>query len=86
MNWLVADDPEAFANRKATPLFDRATGMYRQVGLEPDLARLAGQRLIAGVIAMVLFPDPLGLSPDDAARLFELEVRIAALLASAPPG
>lgn len=81
MNWLVANDPSAFAHRRATPLIDRVTRIYAEdLGLGPDLARLAAQRVIAGAISLVLFPDPLGLGPDDVGRHIELEVRVAMLL------
>jgi hypothetical protein len=36
--------------------------------------------VIAGAISLVLFPDPLGLGPDDVGRHIELEVRVAMLL------
>ena len=81
MNWLVANDPSAFADRRATPLIDRVTRIYSEnLGLGPELARLAAQRVIAGAISLVLFPDPLGIGPDDVGRHIELEVRVAGLL------
>jgi AcrR family transcriptional regulator len=81
MNWLVANDPSAFANRTATPLLDRVTAIYSEdLGLAPGLARLAAQRVLAGAISLVLFPDPLGIGPDDVARHIELEVLVATLL------
>jgi len=81
MNWLVANDPSAFADRRATPLIDRVTRIYvENLGLELELARLAAQRVIAGAISIVLFPEPLGVGPDDVGRHIELEVRVARLL------
>jgi AcrR family transcriptional regulator len=81
MNWLIANDPSAFARRTATPLLDRVTTVYAEdLGLGPELARLAAQRVIAGAISLVLFPDALGIGPDDVARHIELEVLVARLL------
>ena len=84
MNWLVANDPSAFSHRHATPLIDRVTSIYaKNLGLGPELRELAAQRVIAGAISLVLFPDPLGIGPDDVGRHIELEVRLAGLLKDA---
>jgi AcrR family transcriptional regulator len=80
MNWLVANDPSAFAHRRATPIIDRVARIYEDLGLGSELARLAAQRVVAGAISLALFPDPLGIEPDDVGRHVELEMRVAMLL------
>jgi hypothetical protein len=81
MNWLVAADPSALSDRRATPLIDRIIAIYTDdFDLDPELARLLAQRVMGGAIAFVLFPGVLGARPGDVARQRALEVRIAGLL------
>ena len=54
--------------------------------LAPDLARLMALRLTATTVAAVLFRGPLGLADDDVARLADIELELAELLARSRAG
>lgn len=84
MNWLVAASPGSLDAPRATPIIDRLVDIYRErYALDDEVARLMALRLVAGVIAVTLFPGPLGIRGDDITALGALETELVELLADA---
>ena len=80
LNWLVANDPDGFADRTETPLIDGMAAMYADLGLEPDEARLFAQVLIAAGAGLVLFRDVLDVEDGGLRRMYELQLAMVAAL------
>jgi AcrR family transcriptional regulator len=84
MNWLMAIDPESLDHPRPTPIIDRISDIYRaQFGLDDELARLMGLRLVGGALSVILFGAALGISSEDVNALRRLEFEVAGLLAKA---
>lgn len=85
MNWLVAADPQSLNGARPTPVVDRLAEVYRDIGLEVDVARLMALRFVAAATAAILFEGPFGLTDDDVSKLADLEFEFAELLARSRP-
>lgn len=82
MNWLVASDPNVFAQAEERPLIDAMVTVYRdRFGLGERQAELMAQRIVAAVVATILFGDVLRMSPEAFEEQIRLEIRLAQLLA-----
>ncbi|MDW3215546.1 MAG: TetR family transcriptional regulator [Ilumatobacteraceae bacterium] len=80
LNWLVANHPEAFADRAETPLVDAMAAAHVAMGIADDDARLLAQLVLAATVGVILFGNVLGLQPGDAARLYEMQMQMATAL------
>jgi AcrR family transcriptional regulator len=84
MNWLVATEPGSLDGPRPTPIIDQVTEVYREsFGLDREVARLIALRTVGASIAAMLYPGPLGITPDDIKAIAKLEVELATLLARA---
>lgn len=82
LNWLVATEPEQFDSGRATPLVDRFTESYAELGFDAPTARLLAVRLVATTMSLVLFEGVLGVTDSGLADHMGLEREmVAALLA-----
>lgn len=81
MNWLVATDPGSLDGPRPTPIIDQMIEGYREeFGFDRETARLMALRVVGASIAGMLFPGPLGITPDDVPAIARLERELALLL------
>lgn len=84
MNWLVATEPGSLDGPRPTPVIDQVTEIYRETfGLDREVARLMALRTVGASVAALLYPGPLGITPDDIKAIAKLETELATLLAQA---
>lgn len=85
--WLEANFEEFFSDRVERPLFTALTAVYtKRFKINEGDAALLAQRLAALMMAAVLHPSAIALKSEQFPAHFALEVRLAQLLATHPPG
>ena len=82
MVWLSHHRPETFTDSGEFRLVNFFETSYSSAGVDPETSRLLAQRLFAGVIAYILFPEALRIQEGDFARQISLESRIVSALAN----